>query len=255
MNCVEFLQDLEELSLSGPDFCLPDEHDLHQQTCGRCRDELQRVMDAWMLLPAALEQEAVSQSVESQLLKRIAASPVPSVDRAESRAFVFWKYAVAASVLILLTGGTLIWLNRDSGARIAGGVTQDAILEFERRFESLKQEYSTPEVKFVSLESVTIRRPVYGHLVYDFLANEGHFVSLGWSANLGESHTLWLLDGEGQVVASAPIMTDAASRIGTARIDLPGDRASIREVVVTSAGEDGVASPEQNVRMRTESGL
>lgn len=251
MNCTEFLKRLDELALNGPEFKLPSVLREHQRNCDECRDHFFELQEAWLMLPAALGREPISAEFEAKVMDRLKSAPMVSTPT-ENSATTFRKYALAATVLIVLVGGTMLsphWTGLGDAA-----VDQDIgrIQEFARQMDRLKElegAFAAPELRFVSLKSVGSRTPAEGYLVYDFLAKEGHFFGFDLTPSEGQTYVLWLLDSDRRVAGSAAIDVDS-DNLGAAIVQLPENPSVVHEVLVNLEPDVSPVSPSSDVRMR-----
>lgn len=255
MNCQQFIFELEELVVDGPEVTLSPEMHRHQLSCPECRLQYRVWQDAWMMLPAALEPAAIPSHLESDLMARME-SEQQARPLQESLTFVIWKYILAASVLFALAAGTLIvpnWLR--SNAQSQEELAQ--IREFARqmrRLETLESVLSDPRVSYVSLNTTGNTPRVQGYLVYDFVSSEGHFFGRELEPAEGRTYVLWLLDKDQRVVSSSTISVDD-QRLGATVIALPDDASPLHQAVVSQETDATASAPSGEIRMRSRIGL
>ncbi len=251
MDCTEFLKQLDEIALNGPDIMLSPELHEHQRDCDNCRDQFFELQEAWLMLPAALETQPIRPEFASRIMDRIESAPMVSTS-IDAPAITFWKYALAATVLIALVGGTMLSPDWFGSGEPVFEQDLERIQEFARqmdRLEELERAFAAPELRYVSLTSVGSRTRVEGYLVYDFLAKEGHFFGFDLAPSEGQTYVLWLLNADREVVSSVTIDVNK-NHLGAAIVPLPENVSVLHEVVVNLESDVTPASPSSNVRMR-----
>ena len=249
MKCDEFVRLAEELALTDPNVEVTGEAAAHLKSCSTCRQAYFELREAWALLPAALEPQPVNPNLEETILRRVNESPRP-LDELDSKTTRVGKYALAASVLFALVSATIHFTY--GGGQQHNDVAQ--LKEFARQMDKLEQletTFATPDVHYVSLNSPNRRTQGQAYLLFDFLANEGHF----FARDLHEASTdpvrLWLLNEKGVGLATAPI-TMNQNAISTAVIPLPKDGAMIRSIVVSVDQDANASTPSAHVLLRAE---
>jgi len=185
MNCQEFVRRLQEIQTHGPETLLPEELQQHHAECHDCMNRVQQATDTWLLLSAALARPHVTSEFEARVIDQITATTTQTADDAtapESRLFVIGKYALAASVLIVLLLGTSLityWSGPNSPAATSD---MKRIKEFARQLGKLQEieaAFAAPDVRYVSLSTAEPAGGTRGYILYDVLAKEGHYFGYG----------------------------------------------------------------------------
>lgn len=250
MECADVIRELEELMLQGPQIEPPPELRQHFLECERCRVEWRELQESWLLMTAGLPSEKISSDLNDRVLARVkqGAVALPSPFSANP----LWKYAVAASVLLVLVGGTFLfpkWILWNSTAN------QDLtrVTELARqmkKLQELERTFASPEFRYVSLTSVGSRDHVQGYLVYDFPTNVGHFFGYDLSDANGSTFVLWLLERDRSVIDSAVIDVNSEG-VGAATISLPDNIDTLHEIVVSLESEFPAESPSNLLEMQS----
>lgn len=255
MDCSTCVARLEEFSLvDDSETTLPVELRNHLDSCDSCRAHLLESRNAWLLLAAALEKPSLHTNLEERVFSRIERMPI-DLANGETKTFVFWKYALAATVLLALLAATVLgprWF-RSFGLKSERELAR--VKEFARqmdKLDQLEQAFSSPGFRYVSLKTANSNSDVQGYLVYDRISNEGHFFAYDLGAK-DATFMLWLLQANEAVVSAAKIEVNSEG-VGAAVIQIPPDISTIAEVVVTQETSPNAKTPSLNISMRSPFG-
>ena len=257
IDCRQFRENLELIALQSPDVPLDDELQQHIAVCADCRRELIAFQEAWSLLPAAGQGAPISSEVESSLMRKIENPPavqLSTVTSDYSARAIFWKYALAVSVIFVVAMGSF-WILRSQPGTENGNLQQikDLARQMER-LEQLERTFSQPEWQLLKLRSVAQTHPALGYLVFDMVSKQGHFLGSELLPLSGHTYKVWLLGAEQQVISSATIEVNV-HHYGAAIVPLPDDLATIHEVVVSLEAVATATEPSHDVRLRTVTGI
>ena len=249
MDCADVIRELEESVLQGPRMEPPVHIQEHLVGCEKCRAEWVAQQESWLMISIGLSKSEVRPDFEKSVMERIANSSVEPSSASDDN--TFWKYALAASVLIALVGGTFLLPNWF----LARTTDQDLsrVKEFARQMSKLKQleeTFANTEFRYVSLTTIGSSDHVQGYLVYDFITNDGYFFGYDLDDSNGRTFMLWLLDSQGNVLESAPIDVNQQG-VGAATIQLPSDFQELNEIVVSLETQLPADRPSSHLEMRS----
>ena len=250
MDCVDVIREMEELMLQGPQTAPPTHIKEHLHVCQECRAEWMAQQETWMLMAAGLPKEEVHADLESRVMDRI--KTVSGTNEPANVGARFWKYGLAASVLIALVGGSFFLPKWFFHGR-ASDQDLTRVTEFARQMRKLKElenAYANPEFRYVSLTTVGSSDHVQGYLVYDFFTNDAYFFGYELTEADGGTFMLWLLDGRQTVIASSAIDVNDQG-VGAATIELPKDLDQLKEIVVSLEASLPVDAPSNLLKMRS----
>ena len=248
MDCRKFRNQLESESLQPQDR-LDTELLEHLDSCQACRDEFKQFQDAWSMLPASLPQPTISDDLESRVMDRVIKSPEPASEYS-SRA-VFWKYALATSILIGLV--SLTWLqpgvfDPEPNAEIA---RLKELAKQTEELDILKDRFASLTLKYVALSSEQDTGGPSGFLVHDETSRQAHFFGNKLATVDGTSLWVWLLDDNETVLSSSEIETREQSRVCMALLPLENGEL-VRTLLVTHESTDSPESPSSIEVIRCE---
>ena len=256
MDCQEFIRQLKELEVMGPEISLDSELEQHRAECEHCNDFVRRSSEAWLLMAASLDKPTLTAELEANVIERVTKTQqiAGDLESADSRGFAIGKYALAASVLIALLVGTM-WTSGWLGpSDPAAQRDLERIKEFARqmgKLEQLERTFAAPELKYVSLRMEGNTSPIQGYLLYDQLTKEAHFFGYDLVPNEGRTFKLWLLNDQHEVLKSKTIDVNNQN-LGAAVVELPDDIGQLNEVVVTSESDPAAVTPSQAIQMKAE---
>lgn len=250
MHCDQAKERLEQVVLDDPTIPLDADLQSHLERCENCRGALHELQEAWLLLPQSLPTPTISEEFEAKVMERVTSAPQPK--REYSAYATFWKYAVAASVLFVLTAVSLYAL-RSAVPRNQEITDTDidqirSVAEQVDKLDELERVFASPEVRYVSLKSGTSQPQ--GYLVYDATGQQAHFFGIGLRPLQGSLHFLWLLDSNGDVLSSTQISILDEKNIGTALVPLPTNLNQLHEAVISVEKSPSPSSPSQDIRLR-----
>ena len=251
IDCQTLQEQISVLAIQSPDVPLPDDLRQHLEGCEVCRKMLHQTREAWLLLPASLEQGPRNEAMETALLERINADAASTARRSPVAAI--GRYALAASVVIAMLAGTFIARKVLDQRSDINDQEIARINEFARqmdKLDDLQEVFAAPKLHFVSLKSVNSSKRIQGYLVYDLVANEGHFFGFDLRKSSQQAFKLWLLDESGDVISSA-IVDVNKEHLGAAVVPLPVDLSTLHEVAITAEWPADAVRPSSEVHMRT----
>lgn len=240
----------------------------HLAECVDCQRELRALQDAWSELPGDLVPWSSppssatlfppSGSLEDRILARafqLHAEPAPDrVIRRHNFKEVVAKYLVAATILLVLS--KLYYSARNGTARVepeqavVAQQLHDLAAKLDR-LDAMKQVFASPTLRYVSLKTPSSSSQVGAYLVFDQMANEGHFLSFGLpEPRNGEHFVLWLLDREERVVASTSFALNQ-EKLGGTNIRFPDDPRRVASVRVTVESADVGTEPRTKIPSNT----
>ncbi len=248
IDCNHCRDQLLELAMQPVDNPLPEEIQGHLDQCPRCRDELLVLRESWGALPSSLSTNPErTNRIEERVMQRIESTrrvQVTEVTRRESvtasdRRLNVWRYALAATVLVMLVAITniapiLFYRN-------VGQLTEQerqqvrALAEQMNEIRRLESAFASADVRYVSLTSIDLasdHSSTRGHLVIDLESREAHLLASGLQPLSTQRYVIWLTDTNGTVLSSAIVKVND-ERFGIASLPLPSDLAQAAKVVLT----------------------
>jgi hypothetical protein len=253
ITCEQCRDDMAEFALGHGDPEAKAAMNAHLASCIVCRYELAEIESAWAALPLACESSAPSDAVLERILQRMDAStgPRPTIIPATSSPLTsrqrLYSYLLAASVLLALIGGSLMWGERPSQGPTGDVVADAALHDLAQRLgklQELEQMLNTGGVRLASLHAPTTSDTVGAYVVWDTTARQWHFfVSDLKPAPDGKAYQLWAV-AEGQKPLPGPTFVVGSAGMGSVVADFPGLNPGVKaSAVVTLEPEDGSDAP------------
>ncbi len=235
ITCEHCREALAEYALGHTDPAANAAIDEHLAACVVCRRELAEVESAWsglaLALPPATPRpevfERLAQLIETDdgAAPRLRPRPatiagVPSVTPRRR----FLAYALAASVLGALAGGSLALKFAGPGTAPADALADQALRDLAQRLGNLQQlerMLATGNVKLASLYSSAARDQAGAYVVWDYPKRQWHFYALSLPpAPPGKTYQLWAVAGDDAPLAGPTFEVNAAG-VGKAIADFP----------------------------------
>lgn len=261
MDCKQFRERLEASMLQSPDCEWESEMLQHLGQCGECQDEFRSYQDAWLMLPAALPPTPVSDELEERVMRRAVLGravvnrnvATPPTSRTEWLKASMLRYVLAASVLLVLIGGTFynFGLIGNSAPVVSDGDIERlrAIATQVEQLKELERVFSKPNLTYVSLAPKAERSLCY--LVHDPTSGQIHFLCDKLRVTPGYDLKLWLLSESGEVLSSSSIEMSEDGTIGAAVLN--GEAKSVRSALVTEEKQAGrTDTPSNRVVLRQQ---
>ena len=252
MDCPRLREQLESLALRSPYEGLDEEAWQHLEACSDCRQELRETQEAWLLQVAALPAADVGQELEDRVMQRVILAPEPVREYAPR--LVFWKYAVAASVLFLLVSATFfrLGLMEEGNPKVTEGdlAQMRSIAKQVAKLNELERVFAAPQLRYVSLRT-GVKEPIC-FFIHDPMSDQIHFLGKNLKAAADSELRLWLLTKDNAVVATAPIQLAARTGTGGALITNLPREAVAYAAITRETSESDPKTPSDAVVLRSE---
>lgn len=249
MDCEQLRNQIDKLTLTPCDLPVESEVLRHLEGCDDCRIEFREQTDAWLLFAAALPQSPVSEELEQRVMNRVANAPSPRPEYSTKQ--VFWKYAVAATVLFLLVGGTILRLSDDRQPQVTDSDMERirSIASSVERLDELERVFAKSQLKYVSLKTDPDEPVCF--LIQDQMSKQVHFLASGILAKPGVSPRLWLLTDDGRIESSSAIDYRADEKVAAAVFH--AQLGQVRKLLITEEKSDEAPEvPSENVILRCD---
>ena len=254
-DCTNFKSQLELFVLS-PEASEFQHIASHVEDCPTCQSEVAAIREAWASIPSKLTPLEPSRNLRSQVMaavdQSVDTSPKNEVRLPVNRsnfAFDLLKYAVAASVLVVLLYGYSKFEDRSTITPDTPQVAHDPVNDpvADTPLDEPPSELDSSKVHYVALLRVATRTPVATHVLCDLTSRQLHFVLFDLSDFETDSiYKIWLLGEQDQVLASSGLSINER-KIGKALLALPPDVASVTQVIVTQEAHENGAVPSDEV--------
>jgi anti-sigma-K factor RskA len=226
----------------------------HLATCVVCRRELTEIESAWAALPLACPPAAPSSDLFDRIMTRIDGSTEARPSGAAPTAATpltprqrLYSYVLAASVLLAIVGGALMWGERPASSPTGDLVADQALRDLAQRLgklQELEQMLNTGGVRLASLHARSTSDNAGAYVVWDTSARQWHFFVTDLKpAPAGKAYQLWAVV-QGQKPLAGPTFTVNSAGTGSVVADFPDLNPGVKaSAVVTLEPQVGSEIP------------